>query len=151
MSQSEPSHALRAERERGGDLAAAADAAGREHRRGRDRVDDLGDEHHRRDLAGVAAGLVALGDDHVDAVVHVALRVLGLAGERGDLHAVLVRLVDHVLGRRAERVRDQRDRMRERDLDVAVRDVVGPTEHAVPGSSPSGSGGRSKRSISSST
>ena len=42
-----------------------------------------------------------------------------------------VGLVDDVLRRRAERVGDQRDRVRERDLDVAVRDVVGPAEHAV--------------------
>ena len=84
-------HALRAERQRGGDLTTGADAAGGEHRGRRDRVDDLGHEHHRRDLTGVAAGLVALRDHDVDAVVHVALRVLGLARERGDLHAVRVR------------------------------------------------------------
>ena len=39
---------------------------------GADRVDDLGHEHHRRDRAGVAAGLGALGDDEVGA--GVALR-----------------------------------------------------------------------------
>ena len=75
---------LRAERERGGDLAARADAAGAEHGHvGSDRVDDVGGEHHAGDLAGVAAGLVALGDDDVDAVGDVAERVLGGAGQRG--------------------------------------------------------------------
>ena len=49
-----------------------------------------GVQHHAGDLAGVAAGLVALGDDDVDAVAHVRQRVLGGAGERGDLDAVLV-------------------------------------------------------------
>ena len=58
----------------------------------RDRVDDLGDEHHRRDLAGVAAGLGALGDDDVDALLDLLARLLGAADERGDLHAVLVRV-----------------------------------------------------------
>src|SRR2546429_6698925 len=44
------SRSLRTEREGRGDLASAADPARREHRRGCDRVDDLGDENHRRDL-----------------------------------------------------------------------------------------------------
>ena len=39
-------------------------------------VDDLGHQHHRRDLAGVAAGLVALGDDDVDAVLGMPPGVL---------------------------------------------------------------------------
>ena len=70
------------------------------------------------------AGFVALRHDHVDAVVHMPLRVHGLACERRDLHTVLMGLVDHVFGRRPERVGDERDRMRERDLDVAMRNVV---------------------------
>ena len=70
------------------DLPAVADAARGEHRRRRHGVDDLGDEHHRADLAGVAAGLVALGDDDVDAGVLLALGVLRLADEAGDDHAV---------------------------------------------------------------
>ena len=36
-----------------------------------DRVDDLRHQHHAGDLAGVAAGLVALGDHDVHAAVHV--------------------------------------------------------------------------------
>src|SRR2546429_7742101 len=105
------SRSLRTERGGRGDLAPAADPARREHRRGCDRVDDLGDENHRRDLTGVTAGLVTLGHDDVDAVVHVPLRVHGLAGERRDLDAMLVRLLDDVLRRRTERVRDQLDRV----------------------------------------
>ena len=77
-------HALRAERHGRRHLAAAADAAGAEHRDGGDRVDDLGDEHHRADLAGVAAGLGALGDDEVDPGLHVALGVHRLAGQGAD-------------------------------------------------------------------
>ena len=65
-------------------LAAPGDAAGGQHRAGRHGVDDLGDEHHGGDLAGVAAGLVALGHDDVDAGGHVALGVLALAGQGGD-------------------------------------------------------------------
>ena len=64
-------HALGAERERGRDLASGPDAAGREHRRGRDRVDHVGHEDQRRHVAGVAAGLATLGDDDVDALVHL--------------------------------------------------------------------------------
>ena len=120
---------MRAERERGGDLATAADAAGREHRRRRDRVDHLGNEHHRGDLAGVPAGFVTLRDDDVDAVVDVPLRVHRLARERGDLHAVLVRAIDDVLRRRPERVGDELDGMPERDVDMPLRDIVGPTQH----------------------
>jgi hypothetical protein len=59
----------------------------------------------------------------------VSLRVHRLARERGDLHAVRMGLVDHVLRRRSESVRDQRDWVRERDLDLAVRDLVGPAQH----------------------
>ena len=91
-----------------------ADAAGREHRRGRDRLHHLGHEHHRRDLTGVAARLVALRDHDVDAVVHVALRVLRLARQRGHSTPCVVRAVDDVLRRRAERVGDERDRVGER-------------------------------------
>ena len=63
VSHTEPHHTPSAPRAmRGGDLAAAADAAGGEHRAcGADGVDDLGDEHHGGDLAGVAAGLGSPG------------------------------------------------------------------------------------------
>ncbi len=51
--------------ERGGDATPIGDAAGRNHRRGRDGVDHLGDECHGGDAPGVAAGLGALRHDHV--------------------------------------------------------------------------------------
>jgi hypothetical protein len=47
----------------------------------------------------VPARFVTLGHHDVDTILHVPLRVHGLAGERGDLHAVRVGLVDHILGR----------------------------------------------------
>ena len=51
----------------GGEAAAVEQAAGGDDRDLlADRVDDLRDERHRRDGAGVAAGLGALGDDEVD-------------------------------------------------------------------------------------
>ena len=77
-------HALRAHRERRRDLAAAADAARGEHRRRRHRVDHLGPQHHRADLAGVAAALGALRDDDVDARRLVLQRLVGAAAQRGD-------------------------------------------------------------------
>ena len=72
--------------------------AGAEHRDVADGVDDLGDQHHGADLAGVAAGLVALRDDQVDAGLHVALGVLGCAGQRADPPALGLGPLDHVLG-----------------------------------------------------
>src|SRR5439155_25804504 len=66
-------HALGAQRHRRRHLAAPGDAPGGQYRQGRHGVDDLGDEHHGGDLAGVAAGLVALGHDDVDAGGHVTL------------------------------------------------------------------------------
>ena len=99
VSQRARPHALRAQRERGGDLASGADAARAEHRHvGADGVDDLRHEHHRRDLSGVAAGLVALGDDDVDAVGDVARRASPYrpAPPPGGLR---VRLVDDVVRR----------------------------------------------------
>ena len=66
-------HPLRAQRECGRDLPAGADPAGGEHRGlAVERVDDLRPQHHRADLAGVATGLVALGDDDVHTVLGMA-------------------------------------------------------------------------------
>ena len=84
-----------------------ADATGAEHGDvGPDGVHDLRRQHHAGDLAGVAAGLVALGDDDVDAVLDVRQRVLRGSGQRRDLHAGLVGLVDDVL-RAASRARSR--------------------------------------------
>ena len=89
-----------------------------EHGHGGDGVDDLGDEHHRADLAGVAAGLGALGDDDVDAGRHVALGVDGLAGEGADEAALLLDPVDHELRRRAEGVGHERGAVGQRDVEL---------------------------------
>ena len=48
------------------------DAAGSEHGSGATAFDDLGHQHHRRHLAGMAAGLGALRHDHVDAGIDLA-------------------------------------------------------------------------------
>jgi hypothetical protein len=124
----------RAEGERCRDLAAAADTArGEDGRLLADCVDDLRDQDHGGDLAGVPARLVALGDHDVHAAGDLPAGVLGLPGQRGDQHAALVRAGDDVGRRRAERVRDQPGRMAQRDLDVLARDRVQPAEHAVGG------------------
>jgi WS/DGAT/MGAT family acyltransferase len=71
------------------------------------------------DLAGVAAALGALGDDDVDAGLLVLEGAGRRAAQRGDQAAGLVDLVDHVGGRRAERVGDQLHlRVLERDVDL---------------------------------
>ncbi len=83
-------HPLGAEAEGGGHLLSAADAARREYGQRGDGVDDFGGEHHRGDLAGVAARLVALCDDDVDARLGVFARVPGAAREGRDEHPALV-------------------------------------------------------------
>jgi hypothetical protein len=129
VSQSDPNHAPCAPSDNAARDLTPARSRPPQHRHRRDRR-RLRDEHHRRDL-GVAAGFVALRHNHVDPVIRVALRVLRLTRERRDLHAVVVGLVDHVLGRRSERVCDKRDGMCERDVDVAVCDIVSPAQHSV--------------------
>ena len=112
-------HALRAERHRRRHLPAAADAAGAEDR-DVDGVDDLGDQHHRPDLAGVPAGFGALGDDQVDAGRLVPLGVLRSSGEGTDEPALLLHAVDQELRRRAEGVGDERGPMGQRDLELGA-------------------------------
>ncbi len=51
------------------------------------------------DLTGVSTGLMTLRDDDVDAIVDVALRVLGATGQRRHRNSGGVHLVDDVLGR----------------------------------------------------
>ena len=111
-------NALCAKRHGGCHLATAADATGAEHRRVADRFDDLGDQHHRRDLTGVSAGLVALGDNHVDACVHVPFGVLSLAGQRPGAHTLGAAALDHDLRWWTERVHHDRWFERQRDLEV---------------------------------
>ena len=148
-------HALGAEGQRGGHLPTVADATGGQHRHRGDGVDDLGDQHHRADLAGVPAGLVALGDHEVDAGGDVAHGVRRLAGERGDLDALGVGPLDHVGRRRAERVDDQLDRVGEGHVHQRHGLVVGHRCGVVAadrrGESSSTSGGTSYRRMMSST
>ena len=73
-------------------------------------VDDLGDEHHRADLAGVPAGLGTLRDDQVDAGRLVTLGVLWPPGQSADQPALLLDPVDQELRWRPERVGDERRR-----------------------------------------
>ena len=92
-------HAVGAERERGGQAPPVEDAAGRDDRHlVADRVDDLGDERHGRDLAGVAAGLGALGDDDVAAGLDRRDGVAHLAAHVDDEHVAAVAEVDDVAG-----------------------------------------------------
>ena len=59
-----------------------------------------------------------LRDNNVHTVLNMALGMLGATGQRGDRNIGPMGLVDDVVRRRAERVCDQLDRMRERHLDV---------------------------------
>ena len=121
--------ALAAERERGRDLRAVADAARGEHRHRRDLLDDLRPQHDRADLAAVAAALAALGDDDVDPGVRVLARLVRRAAQRGDLAARGVDVLDHVRRRGAERVGDERHlRVAQRDLDLRRGGRLGPAE-----------------------
>ncbi len=91
--------------ERGRHLPAGRDPARGEHRHvGADGVDDLGYEHHRRDVAAVPAGFGALRDEHVDADRDLTFRVRLGADERADQEAVLVGKIDDVGRGRPERV-----------------------------------------------
>ena len=92
-------HAVGAEGERGGQAAAVEDAAGGDDGHPvADRVDDLGDEGHRGDRAGVAAGLGALGHDEVAAGLDRGDGVADLAAHDDDEHVVVVAQVDDVAG-----------------------------------------------------
>ena len=96
---------------------------------GRDGLDDLGPQHDRADLAAVAAALAALGDDDVDVGGGVLQRLVRRAAQRRDLAALVVDVVDHVRGRGAERVGDQRHlRVLQRDLDLRGGRRLGPAE-----------------------
>ena len=120
---------------RRGHLAAAADAAGGEHRHVRaDGVDHLGHQHHRGDLAAVAAGLGALGDDDVDADARPA----SARGARSrpapptNTPGACACSID-VRGRRAERVDQQAYRLvRQRHLDLRPDPRLGPRRGRPP-------------------
>ena len=101
-------------------LATPADAPGREHGDVRAHgVHHVGDQHHGRDLAAVAARLGALRDEDVDPPLDVALGVAGAAAEGADQHAVGVSSLDDIRRGRAEGVDDHRHRVLEHDIDLA--------------------------------
>ena len=104
----------------------------REHRDRRHRVDDLRDEDHRGDLAGVAAGLGALGDDDVGAGGRVAGGVDRRPAEGGDEDVFLMRALDQIGRWRSERRRDEADVVGEGDIEQG-RDLVRRDRQAVPG------------------
>ncbi len=74
----------------------------------------------------MAAGLVPLGDDDVDARVRVPAGVLGAAREGRDEDAVVVGAFDDVGGRRAEGVRQEPDRVVEGDVELVPGDLFHP-------------------------
>ena len=95
-----PIHTPSAPRASGrGEAAPVEDAA-----RGDDRdlladgVDDLGNERHRGDRAGMATGLGALGDDEVAPAGDGGDGVADLAAHRGDDDPGVVQRVDDVAG-----------------------------------------------------
>jgi len=98
-----------------------ADATRAEDGHRSDGVDDLGDEHHRADLARVAARLVPLGDDDVDAGLDVALGVHGLAREGADETALLLHPVDQELRGRPEGVGHEGRAVGEGDVELRTR------------------------------
>src|SRR5262249_31392397 len=117
--------------QRGGDGAAAADAAGGEHRQRRDRVDDLRPQDDAADLARMTAALGALGDHDVDAGLLVLARLLDLAAQGGDQPAGRVDLVDDLPGWRAQRVGDEAHLgVVERAIEERPRGRLGPAEQA---------------------
>ena len=125
-------HSFGAERQRRGDLASVGDAAGCEHGGRRHGVDDLGHEHHRADLAGVATGLGALGDDQVDAGGTLALGVDDRADEAGDEDVTVVGLGHEVVGRRTEGVGDETDLLvRPDDVEQRPPALVGEPHQLV--------------------
>ncbi len=130
--------ALRAEGEPGGGLFAAADAAGGEDGQRGDGLDDFGDQHHRADLTGVAARLVPLGDDDVDARLRVVPGVPGAPGQGGDENAVVVGAGDDVGGRGAERVGEELDRVVEGHVELAACHLLHPAGDPPAGRLPLG-------------
>ena len=118
-------HALRAQRQRSGNLAASRNAACRQHR---DFIaaglHHLRHQHHGGDFAGVAAGLRALRDDDFNTRRHVARGVFALAAHGANHHVAGAQLSHHVGRRRAQRADHEFHlRVRQRHAQQAARAV----------------------------
>ena len=125
--------AVGAHRDGCGHLPAGHDAARGQHgHRAVDGLDDLGNQHHRRHLAAVPAGLGALRDDEIHARRDLLGGVLLGADEGGDGNAALLARVDHVVRWHAQRVGDQLDRMAHRHLEQILARVAGQERRAEP-------------------
>ena len=128
---------LRSEGHGGGHLTTAANTTRTEHRHPvADRVDDLGDQHHRPDLAGVTTGFGPLCDHQIDAGRDMAFGMLGLAGQRADESSFFMGSLEHVSRGRAERVDDERGSVSERDLELRRRALGGEGCRVAMGSEP---------------
>jgi len=90
-----------------------------------DGFDHLRDEHQRRHLTAVAAGLGSLRDDQVDASGDLFDRVLLGADQRGDGHAVFAARVDHVVGWHAQCICDELDGVTHRHREQLGAGVAG--------------------------
>ena len=86
-----------------------------------DRGDHLGDQDHRRDLAAVAAGLAAGGDDDVNPSGDLTHGVFAGSHQGGDRDAVLTAELEHARRRHAEGVGDEADGVPEGDHHGVLR------------------------------
>ena len=116
-------HTVGAKGKGSGETTAVEDAAGSDDRDSRtDGVDDLRDERHRGDGAGVPARLGSLGDDEVAAAGDGGDGVAHLAAHRSDDDSGVVEAVDDV-ARNPEASDEQRR--------AAIDDVTDPGVHLV--------------------
>ncbi|UKZ60312.1 uncharacterized protein TrAtP1_001592 [Trichoderma atroviride] len=90
-----------------------------------DGLDDGGDQHRRRRVAGVAAALTALGADDVGADVEALLDVLDVANHVHVQDAGLVQLLDDGLGRHADGTDEQLGAGLDDDVDEAIELTLG--------------------------
>lgn len=92
---------------------------------GADGLNDGGDQHRRRGVAGVAAALTALGADDVGADVEALLDVLDVANHVHVQDAGLVQLLDDRLGRHADGADEQLGAGLDDDVDEAIELALG--------------------------
>ena len=82
-------------------------------------VADLGYEYERADFPAMPTRFGSRNDQNVDARFDLLDRVFLRAHQRRDGYTARLAHLEHVTRRYAERVRDQFDRMRKRDVDDA--------------------------------